>query len=74
VNFPKVPRFSETLVGGAFLCLGYSLLILQGNPPTKVFEKDASVPLLSANLNVRKILCNFQQAFTVNTEAVPTLS
>ena len=33
-----------------------------------------NVGLLSANLNVVKILCNFQRAFTVNTEAVPALS
>ena len=30
--------------------------------------------LLSANLNVVKIPCNFQRAFTVNTEALPSLS
>jgi hypothetical protein len=29
--------------------------------------------LLSTNLNVVRILCNFQRAFTVNTEAVPTV-
>jgi hypothetical protein len=29
------------------------------------------VGLLRANFNVVNILCNFQRAFTVNTEAVP---
>ena len=30
--------------------------------------------LLNANLNIVKILCNFQRALAVNTEAVPALS
>jgi hypothetical protein len=42
--------------------------------PLIVFLTEQISVLLSANLNVVNILCNFQQVFTVNTEAVSTLS
>ena len=42
--------------------------------PKKHSDAEQISGLLSANLKVVKILCNFQHTFTVNTEAVPALS
>ena len=47
---------------------------LQPMFPLIVFGTEQISGLLSANLNIVKILCDFQCVFTVNTEAVPTLS
>jgi hypothetical protein len=44
------------------------------NVPSTILGTEQISGLLSANLNVVKILCNFQHVFTVNTEAVRALS
>ena len=44
------------------------------NVTSNYFDTKQISGLLRANLNVGKILCNFQHKFTVKTEAVPALT
>ena len=49
-------------------------MLLVCNFPSSFSGTEQISGLLSTNLNVLKILCNFQRTFNVNTEAVLTLS